>query len=73
MRGLEKLEIRGRAWNSPQRLTKVTEIFGNQKKNRDYRDHSIAKIGLNTQKNSRDLRPLALTENPVKDYQLKLL
>ena len=47
-----------RAWNSPQRLGKKR---GSQKKNQDYPDHSIAKIGQNTQKSHGDLKRFAVT------------
>ena len=35
--------------------------------------HSSVKIGLNTQKNSKDLRRLAVTQTPVREQQIKLV
>ena len=45
--------------------------IGNRGKNRDHQDHSIVKIAKNIQKSSEDLRRLAVTKNPKKEYQRK--
>ena len=39
----------------------------------DYPNDSITENGQNTEKSSRDLRRLAVTQTPVKDHQLILL
>ena len=41
-----------------------------QWKNRDHLDHIIVEIGQNTEKSPGDLRRLAMTQTPLKDYQL---
>ena len=61
-----------RAWNDPQRFGKGVGRVGNLK-NREHPNYSIAKIGLNTESNPRDLRRLAVTQTPVKDYQLTVV
>ena len=43
------------------------------RKNRDYPDRSIFKIGWNTEKSSGDLKRLAVTQTLVKDHQLVLV
>ena len=57
------------AWNSPQKFGKKPGGFRNQRKNRDHTDHSIAKIGRNTEKSPGDLKRLAVTQILVKYYQ----
>ena len=47
--------------NSSQEPEERTGGIGNQRKNRDYPDYSIAEIGQNTQKSPGDLRRLAVT------------
>ena len=46
---------------------------GNQRMNPDHSNYSIGKIVQNTEKSSGDLRRLAVTQTPVKDYQLMLM
>ena len=43
--------------------------MGDQRKNRDYSDYRIIKIGQNTQKSPRDLRRLTVSQTPVEDQQ----
>ena len=40
--------------------------------NREPSDYSIVEIGYNTDKGPGDLRRLAVTQTPVKDYQQKM-
>ena len=58
--------------NDCQRLGKKTWIVGNQRTSRDRPNYSITKISQNTEKSPRNLS-LAVTQTPVKDYQLTLL
>ena len=60
-------------WNSPQGLEKQTRGTGNQSKNQDHSDHSSVKICKDILKNAGNLRRLAVIQNLVKDYQLKLI
>ena len=62
-----------RAWNGSQSLAKGSRGVCNQRTNRDKPNYSIAEIGQNTGKCPGDLRRLAVTQNPVKDYQLTLV
>ena len=39
----------------------------------DHPNYWITEIGQNAEKNSRDLRRLAVTQTPVKDHQLNLV
>ena len=55
------------------KIGEKTGEIGDQKKNRDLSGRSIVKIGLNTDKSPEDLRGLAVTQTPVKDYHLTLL
>ena len=41
--------------------------------NRDYLDHTIVKISLNTEKSPGDLRKLAVNQTPVKYDQITLV
>ena len=59
------------ASSTSQRLRKETGGIGNQRKNRNLTDHSTVKISKNNQKNTGDLRPLAVTQIPGKYHQLK--
>ena len=54
----------------PKDLVKKTEGIGNHQKDREYSDHSIAKIGSNTQKCLGNLRGIFVTHSP--DHQLIL-
>ena len=59
--------------NGPQRLGKGTVRVGDQRKNGNHPNYSIIKISQNTEKNSGDLRRLAVTQTPVKDHQKMLV
>ena len=61
------------AWNDPQKFGKWVEKLGNKRTNKDHPNHSIAKIGQNTEKNPGDLRRRTVTQTPVKDHLLKPL
>ena len=52
------------AWNGPQKLGKKSR---NLSKNRNHPNHSIVKIGLNSEKSFRDLKRLAVTQSPEKN------
>ena len=55
-------------WNNPQRISKGSGRFGNKRKRL-----SISKISQNTGKSPGDLRRLAVTQPPVRNYQLTLM
>ena len=59
--------------NNPQRIEKGTGRFRNQRMSRDHPNDSIVKIGQYTEKSSGDLKKLAITQTPLKDYQLALI
>ena len=60
--------------NNPQRLGKETGRVGNRGTSRYHPNHtSIVKISQNIEKSPGDLRRLAVTQTPVKDYQLTLV
>ena len=54
----------------PQMFGKKYEVVGNQRKNWDHPDQIIVKIGNNIEKSPGDLTKLAISQTPVKDYQL---
>ena len=59
-----------RTWNKTQRIgkgLKDMEIRG------DHPDYSITKIGQNAEESPGNLRRLAVTQIPVRDYQLTLV
>ena len=60
-------------WNNPQRTGKGTARFRNQRTSRDHPHYSIIKISQNTEKCPGDLRRLAVTQAPVKNYQLNFV
>ena len=60
-------------WNGPHKLGKGTDKVGNQSKNWDHPDYSIIEIRQNTEMSAADLKRLAVTQTPVKDYQLMLV
>ena len=60
-------------WNSPQRLGKGTERVETERKNRDHPDYSSVEIGQNSERSPGDPRRFAVTQTPVKDYQLMLV
>ena len=45
----------------------------NQKVNRGYPDYCIVKISQNTEESPGDLRRLAVTQTPIRSYQLILV
>ena len=54
-------------------IGKGTGRLGNQRTSGDHPNFSIIKIDQNSEKNSRDLRRLAVTLTRVKDHQLVLV
>ena len=60
-------------WNNPRTIGKGTGRLRNKKTNKHHPDHSIAKIGQNTEKSPGDLRKIAVTQTPVKNNQLILV
>ena len=59
--------------NNPHRLSKGTGRIRTQRTRGDHPDYNILMIGQNTEKSPGDLRRLAITQAPVKDYQLTLV
>ena len=59
-------------WYSNQRIIKGTEELGLRSTSGDHPNYNIIENGQNTEKSPGDLRKLAVTQTPVKDYQLKL-
>ena len=55
------------AWNNPQRFGKGAGRVENQSTSQDHPNYSILKMNQNTDKNSRDLRRLAVTQTPMKE------
>ena len=47
--------------------------IGNNGTGRDCPNYSIVEIGQNTEKSPEDLRRLAVSQNPVENYQLTLM
>ena len=47
--------------------------FGNERTSGDHPNYSFIKIGLNTEKSSGDLRRLAVTKTPGRNYRLTLV
>ena len=56
-----------------QKIGTRTGVVGNKRTSGDHPNYYIIEIGQNTEKSPGDLRRLAVTQTPVKDYQLKLL
>ena len=61
------------AWNSSQWVGKRKRIVVKRRANRNHPNHSIIKIGQNTEKSPGDLRGLAVSQNPVKDQSLRVV
>ena len=59
--------------NDPQRIGKETGRAKNRETSIDYLNYSITKVGNNTEKSPRDLRRLAVSQSPVRNYQLTLV
>ena len=55
------------------KLIKGTEGVGSWRTSGDHPNYSIIENGQNTEKSPGDLRRLAVTQTPVKDYQLTLI
>ena len=60
-------------WNHPKKLGKGSGRVENQTTSGHHPDNSIVEISQNTEKSSGDLRRLAVTQTPVKNYQLTLV
>ena len=60
-------------WNDPQRLDKRAGGIVNRGTNRDHPNCSIVEIDQNSEKNIGNFKRLAVTQTPVKDYQLTLV
>ena len=58
-------------WNPLQRIGK--EKLGNTRTSRDHPNYSIIKIGQNSEKSPGDSRRLAVTQTPVRNYNLTLV
>ena len=61
------------AWCSQQRFGTGTGGLKNKRTSGDYLNYSIIEIGQNTEKSPGDLRKLAVTHDPVKNHQQKLV
>ena len=59
-------------WYSHQRIIKGTGGLGGWRTSGDHPNGTIEN-DQNTEKSSGDLRRVAVTQSPVKDYQLKLM
>ena len=58
---------------SHQKIGKTTERLGNKRMSRGHPNYNIIKIDQNTEKSPVDLRKLAVTQIPVRNYQLTLV
>ena len=65
--------VAGKPGAIPKGLENKTGRNENRSDNRDYLDHSIVKIGQNTQMSLDDLRRPAVIQTPVKAKQLTLV
>ena len=54
-------------------ISTETGEIGNKRTSGDYPNYSIIENGQNTEKRPEDLRKLAITHTPVKNYQLMLI
>ena len=59
--------------NDPQRMAKGTGRLGNKRASGDHLDHGIIKINQNSETSPGDMRRLAVTQTPVRNYQLSLV
>ncbi len=62
-----------RDWYSHQRIINGTGGLGGRRTSGDHPNYNIIENGQNTEKSPGDLRRLAVTHTPVKDYRLKLM
>ncbi len=60
-------------WYSHQRIIKETGGLGSWRTSGDHSSYSIIENGQNTEKSPGDLRRLAVSQTPVKNYQLTLM
>ena len=60
-------------WYNNKRIIKETGGLGSWRTSRDYPNYSIIENGQNNEKSPGDLRRLAVTQTPVKDYQLRVM
>ena len=60
-------------WDNPQRIGRVTGRVRIKRTSWDHQDYCIIKIGQNTENSPRDLKRIAVTQTPVRNYQLTLL
>ena len=60
-------------WNSAQWFGKGRRRVGNRRKNRDYSDYSIVKIGKITKMCPKGPRKVIVAQTPVKDHLLTLV
>ena len=58
---------------SHQKIGKGTGKLGNKKMSRGHPNYIFIKIGQNTEKSAEDLKWLAVTRNPVQNYQVTLM
>ena len=58
---------------NPKLIGTDTGRLENKRTSRDHNDNSIIKIGQNTEKSPGDLRRLAITQTPVRNYRLMLV
>ena len=58
---------------SHQRIIKGIGGLGNKRTSGDHPKYNNINNGQNTEKSSRDLRRIAVTQTPEKDHQLKLM
>ena len=57
-------------WHNNKGIIKTPERLGSWRTGRDYPNDSIVENGQNTKKSPEDLRRLAVTQAPVKNYQV---
>ena len=60
-------------WYSYQGIIKGTGELENKRTSVDHPNYYIIENGQNSEESPGDLRRLAVTQNPVKDYQLTLM
>ena len=70
---MHTIDVQPSKWSGLQKFGTETGETGNQRKNRDYPDHSSIKIRLNTQKTPGDPRKLAVVQTPAKIHQVMLV
>ena len=56
------------SWCTRKGLEKKTERKENQRNHQNHPDHSIVKIGLNTQKGPVNLRRLTVSQTPINNH-----